>query len=213
VGACGVVHPAVSLIVRTPSAAETFAVRRGRVAIALVVTIASAVAVTVLPALAADKRHTIDASRALDAAPATPDLVVTSTPADPTPLVERSQWVFDLRWDRGDVWLLDVEPLELRAPQATPRAMGRFALELFEGPALVERVRFDFPLLGPPESGDGGWTAPPSFTQKLRTRVGVVFPATARGTRLELWDRATSRRWSLPWPPAAGPATSDAGPG
>ena len=36
-------------------------------------------------------------------------------------------------------------------PRETPRAMGRFALELFEGPALIERVRFDFPLLGPPD--------------------------------------------------------------
>jgi hypothetical protein len=191
---------------------ETHRVDARRIVVALTATIASA-ALTVLPALAADKRHTIDASRALDASAAAPDMVVTSTPADPTPLVERSQWVFDLRWDRGDVWLLDVEPLELPAPQATPRAMGRFALELFEGPALVERVRFDFPMLGAPEPADAGWRAPPSLTQKLRTRVGVVFPATSRGTRLDLWDRATNRRWSLPWPPVPGPAAGDAGAG
>jgi hypothetical protein len=167
-----------------------------------------------LSAMAADRAHTIDASRALDAGPlpgAAPEIVMTPTPADPTPMVERSQWVFDLRWDRGDVWLVGVNPLELLAPQATPRVMGRFALELFEGPALIERVRFDFPLLGPPEPGDGGRGALPSFATKLRTRVGVVFPATRRGTRLELWDRATDRRWSLPWPPPA--AASDAGTG
>ena len=111
------------------------------------------------------------------------------------------QWVFDLRWDRGDVWLVDVRPLDLPAPQATPRVMGRFALELFEGAALFERVRFDFPLLGAVDTGDGGWSSAPSITQKLRTRIGVVFPATHRGTRLELVDRATNRRWSVPWPP------------
>jgi hypothetical protein len=185
---------------------------RRRIAIALGVALACIAAAAVLPAMAADSHHTIDASRALDAGPlpgAPPDIVVTSIPADPTPLVERSQWVFDLRWDRGDVWLVGVNPLELRAPQATPRAMGRFALELFEGPALLERVRFDFPLLGAPEP-DAGRTAAPSFAPKLRTRVGVVFPATERGTRLELWDRATNRRWSLPWPPSAG-QTSAAG--
>jgi hypothetical protein len=191
-------------------------VARGRrVGGALGAAIASAVAI--LPAMAADKRHTIDASRVLDAGalPGTPvDLVITPTPADPAPLVERSQWVFDLRWDRGDVFLLAVSPLELAAPQATPRAMGRFALELFEGPALVERVRFDFPLLGPPEPSDGGWGARPSFSSKLRSRVGVVFPATARGTRLELWDRASNRRWSLPWPlPPAATAAADGGAG
>lgn len=200
-GACDVVRPRVKD-------------RRVRAAIALGVTLAVAGgAAGVLPALAADRRHTIDASRALDAGPlpGAPDIVLTPTPADPTPLVERAQWVFDLRWDRGDVWLVGVQPLELPAPQATPRAMGRFALELFGGPALLERVRFDFPLLGPPEPGDGGWTR--SLTQKLRTRVGVVFPATDRGTRLELWDRATNRRWSLPWPPTPGAAAVDASAG
>ena len=165
-------------------------------------------------------RRAIDVSRALDAAapPASPpDVAATRTPPDPLPLVERGQWVFDLRWERGDVWLLGAHRLELPAPRATPRAMGRFALELFEGRALVERVRFDFPLLGTPDPGDGGRGAPPSLTQKLRTRVGVVFPATDRGRRLELVDRATDKRWSLAWPPqdasdASVPRDGESGP-
>jgi hypothetical protein len=165
-------------------------------------------------------RRAIDVSRALDAAapPASPpDVGVTRTPPDPSPLVERRQWVFDLRWERGDVWLLGAHRLEFPAPRATPRAMGRFALELFEGRALVERVRFDFPLLGTPDPGDGGRGAPPSLTQKLRTRVGVFFPATDRGRRLELVDRATDKRWSLAWPPqdasdASVPRDGESGP-
>jgi hypothetical protein len=92
--------------------------------------------------------------------------------------------------------------------------MGRFAIELFEGPTLIERVRFDFPLLGAGEDPDGGWRAPPQIERKLTTRIGVVFPATNRGTRLELWDRATNRRWSLPWPIEEGRAEGprDGGP-
>jgi len=164
-----------------------------------------------LTVLAAEPHRTIDVSRVLDSglppAPST-DVVLTPTPADPQPLVERHQWVFDLRWDRGDVWLLGVRSLELPAPQTTPRVMGRFALELFEGAALVERVRFDFPLLGGPDAIDAGLAAAPSFGQKLRTRIGVIFPATRRGARLELVDRATNRRWSVPWPPDE---SSDAG--
>jgi hypothetical protein len=157
---------------------------------------------------AAPHARSIDVSRVFDSgAPlGEAQVVLSPTPPDPPPLVERDQWVFDLRWERGDVWLLGTTPRELPAPQATPRAMGRFALELFEGPTLIERVRFDFPLLGPPEPGDAGWTAPPSITPKLRTRIGVVFPATHRGTRLELCDRATNRRWALPWPP--GPSSA-----
>jgi hypothetical protein len=190
-------------------------VRPRLTSLALAVTFTAAIAATLTAAIgaAADRPRTIDASKALDAGPlpgTPPAFVITNTPADPTPMVERSQWVFDLRWDRGDVWLLAVNPLELPAPRETPRAMGRFALELFEGPALIERVRFDFPMLGAPEPGDGGFYAPPSLTEKLRTRIGVVFPASARGTRLELWDRATGRRWSLPWPPQPSPAVAAA---
>jgi hypothetical protein len=165
-------------------------------------------------ALADEPRRVLDIARALDggAPPAPPnvaDIAITRTPADPPPLVVRSQWVFDLRWDRGDVWLLGSHPLELSQAQPTPRVMGRFAIELFEGQALIERVRFDFPLLGPPEAADGGV----SLSAKLRTRIGVIFPATKRGTRLELLDRATGKRWSMPWPvPSAVPsAVPDAG--
>jgi hypothetical protein len=151
-----------------------------------------------LSAIAGEAPRTIDASRVLDAGmpiPLIPDVVITRTAADPPALVERSQWVFDLRWDRGDVWLVGVHSLQLPEPQTTPRVIGRFALELFEGVALVERVRFDFPLLGVPDLDAG-----PSLERKLRTRIGVVFPATKRGTRLELCDRATGRRWTVPWP-------------
>jgi len=159
-----------------------------------------------LGARAGEARRTIDVSRVLDAGGAL-DIQVTPTPPDPAPLVAQAQWVFDLRWDRGDVWLLGVRRISLPAPQPTPRVMGRFALELFEGPTLIERVRFDFPLLAVPDSRDGGLSRAPSFTDKLRTRIGVVFPATPRGTRLELVDRATGRRWPVPWP--VPPATDD----
>jgi hypothetical protein len=158
-------------------------------------------AVFVLRALAGEPRGTIDVSRALDAAGApltAADVNITNIAVDPQPLVEREQWVFDLRWDRGEVWLMGVRALQLPAPQGTPRAMGRFAIELFEGRTLLERVRFDFPLLGATET-DGAV----SLTKKLTTRIGVMVPATKRGTRLELWDRVSNRRWSLPWPPRA----------
>ena len=140
--------------------------------------------------------------------------LISKTPPDPPPLSERDQWVFDLRWDRGDVYLLEVHKVDMGAPHVTPRVMGRFALELFEGPTLIERVRFDFPMLGAPEGPDAGLRTAPRFEPKLRTRIGVLFPATKRGTRLELWDRARDVRMPLPWPPREGPAgpSPDAGP-
>ena len=165
----------------------------------------------VVQALAGETRRAIDMSRVLDAGPlpsvvrGLPESVaIAPTPPDPPPLIERLEWVFDLRWERGDVWLLGIHALDGQSPRPTARAMGRFALELFEGRALIERVRFDFPLLGAPEPD-----ASISLTHNLRTRIGVVFPATSRGTRLELVDRATNHRWLLPWPPPA-PSSADA---
>jgi hypothetical protein len=170
---------------------------------------ALALAVALAPLALADDKPAIKLNiPGADARPSTPsNVVITKTPPDPPPMIDRAQLVYDLRWDKGDVYLLGVRAVTLPAPQATPRAMGRFALELFEGPTLIERVRFDFPLLGAGEVLDAGRRAPPSFERKLTTRIGVMFPAAKRGTRLELWDRSTGMRWSMPWPPEA-PATS-----
>jgi hypothetical protein len=144
---------------------------------------------------------------------------------DPAPLVSKDQWVYDLRYSAGDLYLLGIHRVALAAPQATPRAMGRFAFELFEGATLLERARFDFPMLGDgaalgpsapaPEAGtplpiQG---RPLSLTAKVSSRIGVMFPAAAKGTRLDIVDRATDRRWPLPWPPTeltAGAVGSDA---
>jgi hypothetical protein len=142
-----------------------------------------------------------------------PNMRIEKTPPDPDPpMREEMQWVFDLRYERGDIYFVGVHPLDLGAPQTTPRVMGRFALELFEGPTLIERVRFDFPMLGAGDAQNKNFMAPPSLEKKLTTRIGVMFPQTKRGTRLELWDRATNQRYRLPWPPEPTPEhTSDAG--
>jgi hypothetical protein len=144
------------------------------------------------------------------AAPTLPEVQIGRSPPDPTPLVEKGQWVYDLRWSRGEMYLVGTHRVELPGPQKTPRAMGRFALELFEGSVLVERVRFDFPLLGAADTVDAGNRF--SFERKLTTRIGVMFPATSRGTRLELWDRATDTRWPLAWPPSDSKPAESAAP-
>jgi hypothetical protein len=172
---------------------------RGKVRAWLSLVASVVCALGLLRAAGGEPRKTIDVSRALDAAPSVvsvPDIAIGPTQPDPAPIIEREQWVLNLRWSRGEISLLGVNRFLLPDAQATPRSMGRFALELFEGRTLVERLRFDFPLLGAPEPD-----AAPSFAKKLATRVAVLFPATRRGTRLELFDRATNRRWPLPWPP------------
>ena len=166
---------------------------------------AGSLALLTLPSLGAARGGSADAST-YDAAPieerprdaGADAFVLEQIPADPPPLVTHERWLFDLRWDRGTPRLVEVRRADLAVKKPTPRVFGRFALELFEGKTLIERVRFDFPLLGAssdPKSVD--------LERRLSTRIGVFFPHTARGTRLELWDRATGKRWQLPWPPEA----------
>jgi hypothetical protein len=124
---------------------------------------------------------------------------------DPPPLTSKDQWVFDLRWDSGDVYLVEVHKVEMPSPMTTPRAMGRFAVELTEHGNLVERTRFDFPGLAVPDQ-EGGIR----MNAKLKTRIGVFFPVTPRGDKLELVDRSSGQRYALPWPPQA-PRVTDGG--
>jgi hypothetical protein len=81
--------------------------------------------------------------------------------------------------------------------------MGRFAVELWVGSELVDRVRFDFPLLaaeGPPPKKRRPLDDPPSLTGgPLRTTVLV--PAAWRARRALLVDRATNTETELDWPP------------
>jgi len=125
---------------------------------------------------------------------------------DPAPITSKDQWVFDLRWDSGDVYLVEVHKVEMPAPMTTPRAMGRFAIELTEHGNLVERTRFDFPGLAVPDQ-EGGIR----MNAKLKTRIGVFFPVTSRGDKLELVDRTNGQHWALPWPPQAPPRVTDGG--
>ena len=87
--------------------------------------------------------------------------------------------------------------------------MGRFFLELYVGKTLLDRVRFDIPLL------TGEWVgrrrpidAPADFEKSLRTSTTVEVPDSARATFAVLVDRATGRRLRVPWPPADAPAAS-----
>lgn len=121
---------------------------------------------------------------------------------DPQPLVTKHQWVVDLGYRSGSIVFGGARRVELSKPTGTPRAMGRFALELYVGKELIDRVRFDFPLLGADDYADTPrrWDSPPSFARELSTRAAVVLPHSERATRAVLVDRATGNMWFLPWP-------------
>jgi hypothetical protein len=120
---------------------------------------------------------------------------------DPTPMVTRHQWVIDLSYRAGAVSYGGARRIELTKALSTPRLMGRFAIELYVGKELVDRVRFDFPLLAADEASAGRpFDAPPSFERGLSTTAAVMVPHSERATRAVLVDRAKAKAWPLPWP-------------
>lgn len=128
------------------------------------------------------------------------------TAPDPPALRSRVQYELDFRYDRGDVELVGAREMRFPQPVVTARRMGRFAVELWIGLELVERVRFDFPLLGAEEPRDA------SLERGLVTRQTVRVPATDRPTRALIVDRATGEEIELPWPPVQREEAPETGP-
>ncbi|MGC4091717.1 MAG: hypothetical protein QM756_28305 [Polyangiaceae bacterium] len=126
-------------------------------------------------------------------------------PPDPEPLRLAEQWEYDLDYDAGKVLVGSVRPRRFDTPIVSARRFGRFAIELWIGPELIERVRFDFPGLGmeaPPEGGMRRPLYPPtSFSKGVHVRQTVLVPAAPRARRAVLVDRATGETQALAWPP------------
>jgi hypothetical protein len=136
---------------------------------------------------------------------------------DPPAITSADQYVVGLRYEAGKVTFAGARRVRLGHPRTTPRNTGRFALELLSGPTLVERLRFDFPLLGADELAGKGrvYNSPPRFERKAVIAYSVLVPSSSRFSQARLVDRATGHVLKLPWPPDAPPAASpaDAGTG
>jgi hypothetical protein len=130
-----------------------------------------------------------------------------STLPDPQPLRINRQWQYDILYERGRLRVVRVEGLRFPRPVVTAREMGRYAIELWIGAELVERVRFDFPLLGaedPSATNErGALKQTPSLAATTTVTRRVLVPASPRATRALLIDRATGDSQPLPWPPDA----------
>ena len=126
---------------------------------------------------------------------------------DPEPLRMEDQWDYTLTYRDGAVVVDSVEPIKLEAPVVTVRRMGRFAIELWVGSELLERVRFDFPLVGTQSADDAKKDGPRPMRDAPRFQVeatlDVRVPASPRATRAVLVDRATGKSMPLAWPPEA----------
>jgi len=113
---------------------------------------------------------------------------------DPAPARSAEQVDLLLRFEGGKLKVLASQRVHLPSAESTPRRMGRFAAELWLGTELLERLRFDVPLLG----ADGG----DAIESGLEADVTIRLPLLERANRLEIIDRKTEERLTLEWPPA-----------
>jgi hypothetical protein len=129
------------------------------------------------------------------------------SPPDPDPIRTERQFRYDLVYEKGAVRVAAVHRVVLERKAPTPRRLGRFAIELWLGKELVDRVRFDFPLLaGDPlpsqKHGSPGSTEQPTrFAPGAVTSQSVLVPDADRATSALLFDRLTGVSTPLAWPP------------
>lgn len=126
---------------------------------------------------------------------------------DPPPLVTARKWRYEIIFHEGGIFIPTPVLVERARPSETPRGTGRFLLEIYVGPTLLDRVRFDIPLLnGDVFDGEKRpFGAPPGFERKLHAKTSVEMPDSDRATFALLTDRATGRRIRAPWPRVDGP--------
>ncbi|WP_437277573.1 hypothetical protein WME90_41015 [Sorangium sp. So ce375] len=121
---------------------------------------------------------------------------------DPAARPSAKQWVFDVQYAKGRGSIVQARSVALARPQATARVMGRFAIELYVGQELLDRIRFDVPLTGDaPERPSGALRRRPTFDDGVTTRVRVQMADNPRASWAKLVDRKTGAEERFLWPP------------
>jgi hypothetical protein len=121
---------------------------------------------------------------------------------DPPTRANRVHWVFDLSARGGKVSIDRVKAVSFDKPAETPRVVGRFALEFYVGRELLDRVRFNVPLMGgEPPVGNRNNLPKPRFDQNVTARVQARMADTTRAAYLLLVDRESGDTQKFLWPP------------
>jgi|HubBroStandDraft_6_1064221.scaffolds.fasta_scaffold67395_2 hypothetical protein len=140
---------------------------------------------------------------------------------DPPLHAARKQWIFEVTAKGLRVSADRVKTVMLDQPAETPRVMGRFALELWVGRELLDRVRFNVPLMGgEPSVGNRNRLPRPRFDENVTAHISARMADNPRAAYLLLVDRDTGDSQKMEWPPDADGhlvtwtmGLSDAGPG
>ncbi len=136
-------------------------------------------------------------------------ITCTVDPPDPKPLHTRDWVVYEFLFNKGQAELQSQSREQTAKPRDTARVVGRYAIELWIGCELIDRVRFSFPLQAAEQLRAPSARHPlreqPSLTANAQLLTAVRVPLEARATRAEWVDRGTGLRTSLAWPPNLSP--------
>jgi len=141
--------------------------------------------------------------------PSSPPRPPRPSPPDPEPLRTAKQYEINAVWEDYRVRVESARELTFKQPIVTERRIGRFAVELWVGNELIDRVRFDFPLLAddPTPTRRRPLHEPSTFAGSV-LRAKVMVPASPRVRRAVIFDRATGNETELAWPPAPTPSSA-----
>ncbi len=157
------------------------------------------------PSVVEDKTRTPSS----DAQTLSEPITCTVDPPDPKPLHTRDWIVYDFSYNKGKAELKTQRRERTAKPRDTARVVGRYAVELWIGCELIDRVRFSFPLQGAEEpkvlSTRHALHEQPSLTANARLASTVWVPFSPRATRAELVDRGAGTRSTIAWPPDMSP--------
>src|SRR5690349_21224686 len=93
-------------------------------------------------------------------------------PPDPPGHASKKQWTVEVTAKGGKVTAERATAATADKPVETPRVFGRFALELWVGKELLDRARFNVPLMGDdPPQGNRNRLPRPRFDQGVTTKV------------------------------------------
>jgi hypothetical protein len=117
-------------------------------------------------------------------------------------------WLLGLHYIRGAVRIDTVQAVHLEEPREGDRFTGRFALELWSNQTLLDRLRFDFPLLA-------AETTPPNpqrpvrreatFAPGAEVSTTLQVPTIPEINRAQIVDRVTGQITEIAWPPVITP--------
>jgi hypothetical protein len=124
-----------------------------------------------------------------------------------------NHWLLGLHYVRGAIRIDSVQAVHLDEASEGDRLTGRFALELWSNQTLLDRLRFDFPLLAAevaPPSAQRPVHREASFAPGAEVLITLQVPTIPEINRAQIVDRVTGQITEIAWPPVVTAVPADA---